>query len=1164
MKKMILNESITWNSMFLAFILSISMFLLSVEVMAQDLPTSSASEPVTSQVIPPSPTAAGFSKYGNIPVSYNTGVPNISIPLYTARSGALSMPISLSYHAGGLKVQEEAQWTGLNWSLNAGGVITRTIRGIPDEFSGVVTGYFDSHDQITSLADNINSPTNTTFSEEEQVLMYNIYNGLIDSEPDEYSFNINGRSGKMFFSPVDNSWVTIPHSSLKITGGPILGGFTITDESGVVYTFNVKENSYYQSNFLGLEEEMETPYTQSWYMNRINTANGTDEITLSYCAPYEVIDKDQKISYNSIVFEQNENNTSQQPRINVSRAPIIRRQMVKLAQINFDNGQIKLVKNETPDRNDIPGEYKLDAIELYEDDGTTLKKSFALTYRNEGGNNRLQLLSVQERGIGGITKPPHSFRYYDDFDMPDINSYSQDHWGYFNGQPNTVLYPERLSTVDYVGANRESSFNIGYVRSGTLAQITYPTGGSTTFDYEPNTVYDPNFQGEQLNIREFTNQVAISTAGNLSTPSTQNITLENDQKVSLRITYSIDNGSAVGDPILDDGGGYVDVSIFNTDSQVEVFSDDFRAHQDGGLSFNRKLDLPAGNYEMRAIVIVGENNDHIGSAPDITGRLSMTYTNPLDEVESISEYLVGGQRIQRITDIDPNGSPDQVRVFSYQTVVQVDGVAETVSSGRRWSVPSYVQKGYREDELLGFCAHIRRDLTTILAINQSQGRPVAYTEVKVSYGENAENGSTTYRYTMPRRYEAGFPFPPSYAINEYTSNLLENETHYNQQGIVKQSTSHFYTYHNNTDHQNHLEISAIKMGLAGTKIQCRSPLTFGQEYLPYVYPVSTYWFYIHETEQVVYEGEKEFSTVQRFSYGNPDHLQATRIESTRSDGGVQVVKTKYPQDYVSVTSIGSLISSHIVNAPIEIQSWVSNSNEGTLKMVSGRIIDYDLISLQPSKVYLFETKVPVIGLNNETKIDEAFNSLISDSRYELRTEYFYDTGARMAMSLQDGFPTSYMWGYDNSLPIAQSSNTELGTFFYTSFENDGNSNEGKTGQKSQINGFSKELTGLEDGVYELTWWQKTAGNWSLHENQVNVTGGTYSINISGHVDEVRFYPYGAQVTTYTHDPLFGPTDITDFNNQSTKYQYDGFGRLERIKDFEGNVLQEYKYHFQNN
>ncbi len=76
-----------------------------------------------------SPTAASLGKYADIPVNSHTGIPDITIPIYTITEGALKLPISLRYFAGGHKVEEAASWVGAGWSLDAGGVITRTVRG---------------------------------------------------------------------------------------------------------------------------------------------------------------------------------------------------------------------------------------------------------------------------------------------------------------------------------------------------------------------------------------------------------------------------------------------------------------------------------------------------------------------------------------------------------------------------------------------------------------------------------------------------------------------------------------------------------------------------------------------------------------------------------------------------------------------------------------------------------------------------------------------------------------------------------------------------------------------------------------------------------------------------------------------------------------------------
>ena len=59
---------------------------------SQDLP----------KVIQPSPDASALFRYQDYPMDYSTGLPQISIPIYEVKSGSLSVPISISYHAAPL------------------------------------------------------------------------------------------------------------------------------------------------------------------------------------------------------------------------------------------------------------------------------------------------------------------------------------------------------------------------------------------------------------------------------------------------------------------------------------------------------------------------------------------------------------------------------------------------------------------------------------------------------------------------------------------------------------------------------------------------------------------------------------------------------------------------------------------------------------------------------------------------------------------------------------------------------------------------------------------------------------------------------------------------------------------------------------------------------
>ncbi|NJL75544.1 MAG: hypothetical protein HC892_11455 [Saprospiraceae bacterium] len=84
-------------------------------------------------VAPTSPEAASLGKYGDFNVNKYTGTANIGIPLYTLAGKTIQVPISLNYNASGLKVDESATWVGMGWALGAGGVITRSMQGLPDQ-----------------------------------------------------------------------------------------------------------------------------------------------------------------------------------------------------------------------------------------------------------------------------------------------------------------------------------------------------------------------------------------------------------------------------------------------------------------------------------------------------------------------------------------------------------------------------------------------------------------------------------------------------------------------------------------------------------------------------------------------------------------------------------------------------------------------------------------------------------------------------------------------------------------------------------------------------------------------------------------------------------------------------------------------------------------------
>jgi len=223
--------------------------------MAQTMP-----EPVNIQ----SPDAGGLAKFGDVPVSLYTGQPNIQIPLHAMSKNGIDLNISLNYDATGVRVGQHPGWVGQNWSLCAGGVITRTVRGNPDEYNteGLLLGYptpigVGFGYQGGALNESQLSGEELRAFAPHQPGGSSVYN-IVDYQPDIFTFNFMGKTGKFFFGN-DGKIKVASESNLKVImeqdlitplfdrlGSDyyngyyfpkVIGGFKIIDDQGTQYYF---------------------------------------------------------------------------------------------------------------------------------------------------------------------------------------------------------------------------------------------------------------------------------------------------------------------------------------------------------------------------------------------------------------------------------------------------------------------------------------------------------------------------------------------------------------------------------------------------------------------------------------------------------------------------------------------------------------------------------------------------------------------------------------------------------------------------------------------------------------------------------------------------------------------------------------------------------------
>lgn len=136
-------------------------------------------------------------------------------------------------------------------------------------------------------------------------------------------------------------------------------------------------------------------------------------------------------------------------------------------------------------------------------------------------------------------------------------------------------------------------------------------------------------------------------------------------------------------------------------------------------------------------------------------------------------------------------------------------------------------------------------------------------------------------------------------------------------------------------------------------------------------------------------------------------------------------------------------------------------------------------------------------------------------------------------------------------------------FFYEGFENDNTASSSGVliGSKFHLGAFTVPFVTPTTKKFIIDYKYRLAGKWiSISKPYIN----NMTLSDGDAVDEVRVYPVGAKMTTYTYKPLVGMTSKTDSKGMSEIYEYDLQGRLSQIKDNRGNITKTFNYNFKSN
>ncbi|WP_460559475.1 DUF5977 domain-containing protein [Ferruginibacter profundus] len=1050
-----------------------------------------------SDFLPPAPNAAAIIKHSEITLNKNTGSPAINIPLYVLKGNKLSVPVSLGYSSTGIKVDEIASRVGMGWTLNAGGVITRTQRGNPDEQSmRIVPPYEPVQQNCGSFNYMNNISTNISY----------------DAEPDLFNFSMNGISGS-FVLDSDMQPMQIPAGRNKIEYdfNGTAWNFKITTTDGIVYYFGGTGAIEKTKRETSCGKSHADYVNNAWYLSKIVHPSG-ETITFQYTPITYTYDNGVSQSLEwvnpqldcGIVGPTVSCPPGGPPYSYSTCTNKVNTQGVLLSSIYNASSTISFSYQTRADC----GDKLVSSITqtIAQINAPAYQSSFNFNYNEQQANlayasetatgydKTPYLASLQEFSSGNQFSKTHYFSYNDPASRPPRLSFSQDHWGYFNGKNNQGSFipkPDDITLKQHfptATANREP--DPVFAGKGMLTKIVYPTGGIDNIEYEGNQVQ--NVTTSYKTYHEFT----CSVQGNAIFENSQisNFSIDNAQQIQLVI-------NSVGTGVFEEIHNYSTVIV--NGPQGNVFTGVFRPSDGTCIRYlNPTYPLAPGNYTITL---------KAKGAPITTSVVMKYYPKTTSSINK--NTIVGGVRVRRVFTGNPGETP-MIKKYYYADIADL-----TVSSLFNVQHPQY-SKNYQRS--LNCIAQIGTGDPGPLRCHQQctamysgslnnlydyHSSPISYGSVIESVGENFEGGATQSKFYTGADARGqviwGQDIPNATLSNfsSITNGNLREVIHYKKatNGNLFPLKKTVYDYP--VDNRANREVFGYAVNKAyeiyaypGNNCPPSTSVTEDQinAFDMVKYSIISYWAPLKTTTETVYDenGQNPVTSISNYYYDNTSHLQATRIEGTNSKGQSTKTTTTYPHDYVGNSVYDAMIANNIISPVIDTKLQTGNTITNEQKVNYG---SYNSGNLLPQT---FQTAVKGNALETEGSFD----------RYDANGNVLQLTNNKT------GIVTTILWGYGYKYPVAE----------------------------------------IKGATYDQVVVQLSAGGIPALQTMDDAA-------LQVELNRIRTNLPSAYVTTYTYKPGAGVTSITDTHNKTNSYEYDAFNRLLLVKDQDGNVVKKNEY-----
>ncbi|MDH6355880.1 hypothetical protein M2132_002230 [Dysgonomonas sp. PH5-45] len=1097
-----------------------------------------------------SPNSGGLAVYGDAPSSRYTGAAPIEIPLYVIDTKQSKIPITLSYNASGVRLDQHPGWVGVNWTLSTGGVISRVVNGLPDECVFVTgeetqtdyAGYYYNREKYL-CDENITESLNSVKSYMDEVYDYSLpsplslndfelylillengelskinpkfFTGVFDLEPDEFKFSLPGCSGSFYLNEfghwqvkcdqtvevsfIQDGFRDIPSNLSKPLKNNIgytaqyktFPGFIIKTNDGTQYYFGEDTNAIeYSINFFAQDKSFWN--ADSWYLSKIITPNG-ETIKFTY-------ERDE--NYISQLYW-NYKNTAP---YTIDGQTCDRCFQTTITEIRSN----PLLVNE-----DYPVDYKIDTIT------TPLSISIGIRDHKEG-------FLVSPVYLKKIETPDSRIS----FQRSISNELSYPHWIYLPKNGSSEHLYQNKFTKKNIG-NNDTIYYHQVLQYKSYGKLSFLEGLGKLKWNKLDAIKIENLKGEQIDNFKFTynnkpNQrlflLGVEQQGQTEGKSrTYGFKYNDIGKLPAYFSFETDYW------------GYYNGK--NHDNENIIFDSEIRYYVDSTkLTYGMLSDItfPTGGVRRFSY----EPHDYMASG--VINALSL-------------ERKAGGVRIKKIADYEDQTS---VIPLTYKEYEYKDSFGK--SSGYLATGADFKKQSSEENSL-----SIPATPTTLPGYSKHLNNHVTYSVVTE---KEADGSYSKYYYTNSDKDHGDIECLAEYHSDKWyiplpyisksleRGKLIKQEDFTNNNKLVKKREIKYSRYNSDCKEWEpsyydiygpHLEIGefvrAVRINMipcsqitrdiwistkGGVIVSKRIDTRYRTNYIEMAaaYLIYTYSYLPSYEKEVLYNpstGQEMQTTETEYRYNKYKLLTAANTIDTYKSGSSTIkdsitTELRYVGDIVSSETSSNMVykkmfDNYMMGYPIE---KITSKNG---KVITSQLNTYKLSGNNPvfDKEYSLETLSPI---SNYTKAYmNPTGNFKSDSRLSPRLNYnTYDNYGNIVYTIKDDTEKLVtLWSYGGRYLIAEITNA---TFSQVADLLNGYIPGSGTSSSDFLENISADIDPKVDDI-----------------------GNTLRLGLPN-----------SMVTTYKYKPLIGKIEETNARGIKTYYQYDNMGNLSEVYYFENN------------